>query len=102
MGWLTMSRSAMGGHQTAKAYLDDQFTYEREIEGVTRGLKVLASSCSRNRVYYAATQVMTNGIGGDVGGFNRSSQRSVFRSARDIGQALRLAFPSRAFCAVCH
>ena len=29
MGWLYMTRSGMGGHDSAKAYLDAQFTYER-------------------------------------------------------------------------
>ncbi|MDT7533106.1 hypothetical protein OVY48_06605 [Sphingobium sp. SA2] len=66
MGWLTMSRHAMGGHATAKAYLDDQFTYSRDVEGGTAGLKVLASSCLQNRTYYAAAQVITNGVGGEV------------------------------------
>lgn len=31
MGWLFMSRYAMGGHETPKAYLDAQFTYERDL-----------------------------------------------------------------------
>ncbi len=66
MGWLTMSRHAMGGHATAKAYLDDQFTYSRDVERGTAGLKVLASSCPQNRTYYAAAQVITNGVGGEV------------------------------------
>lgn len=66
MGWLTMSRHAMGGHATAKAYLDNQFTYSRDVEGGTAGLKVLASSCPQNRTYYAAAQVITNGVGGEV------------------------------------
>lgn len=67
MGWLYMSRASLGLHTSAKSYLDAQFTYEREQEGGgTKGLQVLASSCSQNRVYYAATQVMTNGVGGEV------------------------------------
>lgn len=67
MGWLYMPRASLGLHTSAKAYLDAQFTYEREQEGGgTKGLRVLASSCPQNRVYYAATQVMTNGIGGEV------------------------------------
>src|SRR3546814_14323820 len=66
MGWLFMPRGSMGGHASAKAYLDDQFTYERvHDDGSSRGLKVLASTCPGNRVYYAATQVMTNGQGGE-------------------------------------
>jgi hypothetical protein len=66
MGWLTMPLRSMGGHATAKAYLDDQFTYVREVEGGTSGLRVLASSCPQNRTYYAAVQVLTNGVGGEV------------------------------------
>ena len=59
MGWLTMPLRSMGGHATAKAYLD-------EVEGGTSGLRVLASSCPQNRTYYAAVQVLTNGVGGEV------------------------------------
>lgn len=66
MGWLTMPFTSMGGHASAKAYLDDQFTYSREVDGGTSGLRVLASSCPQNRTYYAAAQVMTNGAGGEV------------------------------------
>lgn len=67
MGWLYMPRSSMGGHASAKAYLDAQFTYDRpHDDGSSHGLKVLASSCPGNRVYYAATQVLTNGIAGEV------------------------------------
>ena len=32
----------------------------------TKGLRILASSCPKNRTYYAAAQVMTNGIGGEI------------------------------------
>ena len=67
MGWLYMPRCSMAGHASPTAYLDDQFTYIRDQEdGSTRGLKVIASSCPGNRVYYAAAQVLTNGIGGDI------------------------------------
>jgi len=66
MGWLTMSRHHMGGHATAKAYLDAQFTYSREVDGVVRGLRLLASSCPQNRTYYAAAQVMEDGVGKEV------------------------------------
>ena len=66
MGWLTMPFTSMGGRPTAKAYLDAQFTYTRDVEGGTRGLRVLASSCPQNRTYYAAAQVMTNGVGGEI------------------------------------
>ena len=46
MGWLTMTRMAMGGHETPKAYLDAQLTYERKAEGDTPfgGLRVLRVS----------------------------------------------------------
>lgn len=67
MGWLFMSRASLDGHKSAKSYLDAQFTYERlQQEGSTRGLKVLSSSCPGNRVYYAATQEMANGVGGEI------------------------------------
>lgn len=67
MGWLTMPFSSMGGHKTASAYLDAQLTYERRLEdGSARGLRVLASSCPGNRVYYAAVQTVINGIPGEV------------------------------------
>ncbi|MAC57956.1 DUF6927 domain-containing protein [Novosphingobium aquimarinum] len=67
MGWLYMPRSSMGGHASARAYLDAQFTYERPQEnGSSHGLKVLASACPGNRVYYAATQVITDGKAGEV------------------------------------
>ena len=62
MGWLYMPRCSMGGHASAKAYLDAQFTYERlRDDGSSHGLKVLASACPGNRVYYAATQAISNG-----------------------------------------
>ena len=60
MGWLFMSRFSMGGHATPKAYLDDQFT------GQSHGMKVLASSCLNNRVWYAAAQAIKNGKQGDI------------------------------------
>jgi hypothetical protein len=67
MGWLFMHRGGLGGHASAKDYLDAQFTYEHTLEeGGTRGLKVLASSCPHNRVWYAAAQAMTNGVGGEI------------------------------------
>ena len=66
MGWLTMPFTSMGGHASAKAYLDDQFTYSRDVEGGTAGLRVLASACLLNRTYYAAAQVMANGAGGEI------------------------------------
>ena len=55
MGWLFMTREGMGGHATAKAYLDARLTYPPREEGGS-GLRVLASSCLRNKVYYAAVQ----------------------------------------------
>ena len=56
MGWLYMTLAGMGGHATAKAYLDAQFTYERDVDGAKHGLRIIASSCLRNQVYYAAAQ----------------------------------------------
>lgn len=67
MGSLYMPRTSLGAHVSAKSYLDAQFSYERELEGGgSKGLKVLASSCPQNRVYYAAAQVITNGVAGEV------------------------------------
>lgn len=67
MGWLTMPFSSMGGHKTASGYLDAQLTYDRDLEDGTRqGLRVLASSCPGNRVYYAAVQSIINGVPGEV------------------------------------
>lgn len=64
MGWLFMSKAAMGGHASASGYLDVQFTYETEAEadGRRRGLRVLASACVQNRVYYAAVEPSTDGV----------------------------------------
>lgn len=58
MGWLFMPTWSMGGHKTPKAYLDDQFTYERAAESDTpfRALRVLRSACVGNRTYYAAAE----------------------------------------------
>ena len=62
-----MSRASLGGHTSAKSYLDAQFTYDRpQDDGSSHGLKVLASACPGNRVYYAATQVITDGKPGEV------------------------------------
>ena len=67
MGWLFMPFTSMGGHRTAKAYLDAQLTYEHPQEdGTTRGLRVLASSCPGNRTYYAAAQELVDGKPGSV------------------------------------
>ncbi|KAK0341879.1 hypothetical protein LTR94_024609, partial [Friedmanniomyces endolithicus] len=66
MGWLSMPLSSMFPHTGPKAYLDAQFTYTRDVEGGTKGLRILASSCPKNRTYYAAAQVLTNGIGGEI------------------------------------
>lgn len=55
-----------GGHDTPKGYLDAQFTYERGAQDGKRGLKVLASSCVNNRVWYGAVQQIENGVAGDV------------------------------------
>src|SRR3546814_7630013 len=67
MGWLFMPFTSMGGHKTAKSYLDAQLTYENTLEdGTKRGLRVLASSCPGNRTYYAAAQEIVDGIAGNV------------------------------------
>ncbi|WP_337847823.1 hypothetical protein [Sphingomonas sp.] len=67
MGWLFMPFTSMGGHKSAKSYLDAQLTYEHDNDdGMTRGLRVLASSCPGNRVYYAAAQTLENGVAGAV------------------------------------
>ena len=83
MGWLTMPLSSMYPHTTPKAYLDAQFTYENSCdaqgerltlgvgeplpEGATRrGLRVIASSCLRNKVWYAAIVSTENGVDGPV------------------------------------
>jgi hypothetical protein len=63
MGWLTMTRAGMGRHDTAKAYLDAQFTYQHTLEdGTVKSLRVLASSCIHNKVWYAALEPSTNGV----------------------------------------
>ena len=60
MGWLSMPLSSMGGFTTPKAYLDDQFTYTRTLDGgATRGMRVIASAVT-NRVWYAATEIIEN------------------------------------------
>lgn len=56
MGWLFMTRDGMGGHRSAKDYLDAQLTYPPKDDAGSTGLRVLASSCPRNQVYYAAVQ----------------------------------------------
>ncbi|WP_328276171.1 DUF6927 domain-containing protein [Sphingobium sp.] len=67
MGWLFMPFTSMGGHRTAKSYLDAQLTYTHDNgDGTTRGLRVLASSCPGNRVHYAAVQSLVDGIPGEV------------------------------------
>lgn len=67
MGWLFMPFTSMGGHKTAKSYLDAQLSYENTLEdGTKRGLRVLASSCPGNRTYYAAAQEIMGGIPGTV------------------------------------
>ena len=57
MGWLTMTRKGMGPHDTPKAYLDAQLTYERKATTETpfQGLRVLKSVYSGS-TYYAAVE----------------------------------------------
>ena len=81
MGWLSMPLSSMHPHTTAKTYLDAQLTYEHVYdpagervnmsasepapEGYSRrGLRVISSSCLRNRVYYAAVAPLVDGEAG--------------------------------------
>lgn len=65
MGWLTMTRHHMGEHDTPKAYLDNQLTYEQaQSDGTIKSLRVLASSCVQNRVYYAAVEQALDGVPG--------------------------------------
>ena len=55
MGWLFMRD--LGGHSTARAYLDNQFTYAREDHRLT----VLASSMVGSTYYAAAERVEVSG-----------------------------------------
>ena len=83
MGWLSMPLSSMHPHKTPKGYLDAQFTFEHtyDAEGKrieagsspqlpegasTRGLRVIASSCLSNKVWYAAIAPVENGKTGSV------------------------------------
>lgn len=59
MGWLSMTSAGMDGHATPKAYLDDQFTYSRALDGGgTRGMRVIDSAFVGNRVWYAAAEII--------------------------------------------
>ncbi len=63
MGWLSMPLSSMSPYDTPKAYLDAQFTYDRHDEaGKSSALRVLASSCLRNKVWYAAAIRTVDGV----------------------------------------
>ena len=55
MGWLYMR--SLAGYATPKAYLDAQFTYDRD----NGGSRVLASSLVGRRTYYAAVEWITAG-----------------------------------------
>ena len=67
MGWTYMPLSSMGGHRTAKAYLDANFTCEQTSDdGTVRTQRVLASSCIRNQIYHAAVRPSTDGLEGPV------------------------------------
>jgi len=83
MGWLTMPLSSMYPYTTPKAYLDAQFTYEHAYDAkgerlsigpedplpdgaIRRGLRVIASSCLRNKVWYAAIAHVENGVDGQI------------------------------------
>ena len=63
MGWLSMPLSSMYPHEMPKAYLDAQFSYDRrDADGQGRALRVIASSCLRNKVWYAAATPSTDGV----------------------------------------
>ncbi len=55
MGWLYMR--SLAGYATPKAYLDGQFTYDRD----TGGSRVLTSSLVARRTYHAAVEWITAG-----------------------------------------
>lgn len=71
MGWLYMR--SLAGYATPKAYLDGQFTYDRD----TGGSRVLASSLVGRRTYYAAVEWITAGSG----------EREVWGLVCQIGRA---------------
>ena len=60
MGWLFMS--SLGGHDGSRAYLDDQFTFERDDLRST----VLRSALVRMRTYYAAVEQIRSGSSREV------------------------------------
>jgi len=63
MGWTSMPLSSMSPHSTPKTYLDAQFTYDRrDAAGKGRALRVIASSCLHNKVWYAAVTPSTDGV----------------------------------------
>lgn len=55
MGWLYMQ--SLGGHLGPRAYLDDQFTYERP----EHRCRVLRSALVAMRTYYAAVEIVRCG-----------------------------------------
>jgi len=58
MGWLSMTSAGMAGHPNPKAYLDDQFTYSRALDGGgTRGMRVIESAFVGNRVWCDRAEV---------------------------------------------
>ncbi len=58
MGWLSMTTAGMAGHPNPKAYLDDQFTYSRALDG--GGMRVIDSAFVGNRVWYAAAEIISD------------------------------------------
>lgn len=65
MGWTSMPLSSMSPHSTPKTYLDAQFTNDRrDADGKGRALRVIASSCLHNKVWYAAVTPSTDGVDG--------------------------------------
>ena len=58
-----MTSAGMAGHPNPKAYLDDQFTYSRALDGGgTRGMRVIDSAFVGNRVWYAAVEILENDV----------------------------------------
>lgn len=56
MGWMSLTRNAMGEHNTPKAYLDDKLTWEETDKGRSFGCRLIESACVLNKTYYAAVE----------------------------------------------
>ncbi len=61
MGWLSMTSAGMAGHPNPTAYLDNQFTYSRALDGGgMRGMRVIDSAFVANRIWYAAAEIISD------------------------------------------